>query len=182
MRHHALGIDTKKWAQATAKAVGLRMSGLAGLHAYFFLATAVHGQRGDVGCFVTSAEYGLTSTTEKSCESCCSIDLAVSRCISLSRQHFPFEGTQTTAIITTFNVGRRTESIRMQDVESLDQLRDLFRRWHARQPNAAELKLPDGVDCYVLPTNPPQGVHRVGRAVQSAPWRGRGYQLRMDHV
>ena len=30
---------------------------MAGLHTYFFLATAGHGQPGDAGCFVTSAEW-----------------------------------------------------------------------------------------------------------------------------
>ena len=35
----------------------------------------------------------------------------------------PFEGTQTTAVITAFEIGSQEESIRLQDVESLDQLK-----------------------------------------------------------
>ena len=37
----------------------------------------------------------------------------------------PFEGTQTTAVITAFTIGSRPAAIRLQDVESADQLKDL---------------------------------------------------------
>ena len=37
----------------------------------------------------------------------------------------PFEGTQTTAVITAFAIGSRDPAVRLQDVESLDQLKDL---------------------------------------------------------
>ena len=124
VRHHKLSAEAKAWAQDTAADIGHRISGLAGLHAYFFLATAVLGQPEDVGCFVTSSEW---------------LDVnygAVIRSLVLGRlggkslhilepKTLPFEGTQTTAVITAFEIGSREESIRLQDVESLEQLTNL---------------------------------------------------------
>jgi adenine-specific DNA-methyltransferase len=57
VRHHQLSAEAKAWAQDSADSIGHQISGLAGLHAHFFLATAVLGQPGDIGCFVTSAEW-----------------------------------------------------------------------------------------------------------------------------
>jgi SAM-dependent methyltransferase len=57
VRHHDLGPETKAWAKRAAAEQGLPFSGLAGLHVYFLLATMKHARRGDVGCFVTSAEW-----------------------------------------------------------------------------------------------------------------------------
>jgi len=124
VRHHQLSPEAKAWAQETAASIGLRISGLAGLHAYFFLATAVLGQPGDVGCFVTSAEW---------------LDVnygAIIRSLVLGRlggrslhvvepKALPFEGTQTTAVITAFEIGSQEDPIRLHDVESLDQLKEL---------------------------------------------------------
>jgi len=56
-RHPALSQATKLWAQNAARRLRHSVSGLAGLHAYFFLATARLGRSGDVGCFVTSAGW-----------------------------------------------------------------------------------------------------------------------------
>lgn len=160
VRHHQLGIETKKWAQTTAKTFGLRVSGLAGLHAHFFLATAVHSQPEDVGCFVTSAEW---------------LDVnygGIVRKLLLDRlggesMHIveptalPFVGTQTTAVITTFNVGRRPESMRIQDVESLDQLKDLSA---AGAPiNRARLtETPRWSGLLRAPAKPPRGFIELG--------------------
>jgi adenine-specific DNA-methyltransferase len=124
VRHHQLSADTKAWAQRAAASLGHRISGLAGLHAYFFLATALLGRPGDVGCFVTSAEW---------------LDVnygAIMRALVLGQlggqslhivepKALPFQGTQTTAVITALEIGTQADSIRIQDVESLPQLKDL---------------------------------------------------------
>ncbi len=57
VRHHELTPEAKVWAAGAGDRLGHRVSGLAGLHALFFLATALQARRGDVGCFVTSAEW-----------------------------------------------------------------------------------------------------------------------------
>jgi adenine-specific DNA-methyltransferase len=124
VRHHQLSAGAKAWARDAAASIGQRISGLAGLHAYFFLATAILARPGDVGCFVTSAEW---------------LDVnygAIMRSLVLGRlggrslhvvepKALPFEGTQTTAVITAFEVGSQERSIRLQDVESAGELKDL---------------------------------------------------------
>jgi len=124
VRHHQLSSQAKAWAQLAAASIGHRISGLAGLHAYFFLATAILGRPGDVGCFVTSAEW---------------LDVnygAIMRALVLGRlggrslhivepKALPFEGTQTTAVITAFEIGECADTIRIQDVEVISQLKNL---------------------------------------------------------
>jgi adenine-specific DNA-methyltransferase len=57
LRHHQIAAGWKTWLRSTAQAMGLRASGLAGLHVHFFLATAVHAVPGDLGVFITAAEW-----------------------------------------------------------------------------------------------------------------------------
>lgn len=57
LRHHDLSPETKAWARRAAAALGVELSGLAGLHVLFLLAVAGHSVVGDLGCFVTSAEW-----------------------------------------------------------------------------------------------------------------------------
>jgi hypothetical protein len=124
VRHHQLSAASKAWAQKAAGSIGKRISGLAGLHAYFFLATAVLGRPGDVGCFVTSAEwldvnYGAIMRTLV-------LEALGGRSLHVVEpKALPFAGAQTTAVITAFEMGSREATIRLQDVESLDQLKDL---------------------------------------------------------
>ena len=124
VRHHQLSAEAKAWAQATADSIGHRISGLAGLHAYFFLATAVLGRPGDVGCFVTSAEW-LDVNYGAIMRSLVLGNLGGRSLHVVEPKALPFEGTQTTAVITAFEIGSQEGAIRLQDVESLDQLKDL---------------------------------------------------------
>ncbi|MFH1466768.1 MAG: class I SAM-dependent methyltransferase [Pseudomonadota bacterium] len=57
VRHHLLSPATKRWAQRCARDLGVKLSGLAGLHVLFLLAMARASQGGDLGCLVTSAEW-----------------------------------------------------------------------------------------------------------------------------
>jgi adenine-specific DNA-methyltransferase len=57
VRHHNLTTDTKLHGAKMAHAFGHRFSQLSGLHVHFFLSTATNAQVGDVGAFVTSAEW-----------------------------------------------------------------------------------------------------------------------------
>lgn len=124
VRHHQLSPEAKQWAQQAANKLGHRISGLAGLHSYFFLATALLGRTGDLGCFVTSAEwldvnYGAIMRTLL-------LDQLGGESLHvIEPKALPFEGTQTTAVVTTFKIATKPSTVRMQDVESLDQLTDL---------------------------------------------------------
>ena len=57
VRHHDIPAGWKRWLAGTARRRGLSASGLAGLHAHFFLATAEHAAAGDAGVFITAAEW-----------------------------------------------------------------------------------------------------------------------------
>ena len=57
VRHHQVAAPWKDWFRDTAARLGLPASGLAGLHAHFFLATALHAAPGDAGALVTAAEW-----------------------------------------------------------------------------------------------------------------------------
>jgi methylase of polypeptide subunit release factors len=124
VRHHQLPAQAKTWAQQAAARLGHRISGLAGLHAYFFLATALLGRRSDVGCFVTSAEW-LEVNYGAIMRALVLGDLGGKSLHVLEPRALPFEGTQTTAVITAFEIGNQDAAVRLQDVESADQLEDL---------------------------------------------------------
>lgn len=124
VRHHVLDPSAKAWAQRAASSLGLTISGLSGLHAYFFLSTALIGKPNDVGTFVTSSEW---------------LDVnygAIIRELLLGRLggrsiHFleptaaAFDQTATTAAVTCFQIGRPAGSIRLRRIKKLRELDDL---------------------------------------------------------
>ena len=57
VRHHQIAAPGKDWLRRAAREQGLPASGLAGLHAHFFLATARHAVPGDLGVLITAAEW-----------------------------------------------------------------------------------------------------------------------------
>ncbi len=57
VRHHDLDPVTKRWAKLTGARMGIRISGLAGLHALFILAAGRLSREGDIGSFITAAEW-----------------------------------------------------------------------------------------------------------------------------
>jgi SAM-dependent methyltransferase len=57
VRHHGIEPRWKTWLARRAAALGLRASGLCGLHVHFLVATAQRARAGDVGCFVMSSEW-----------------------------------------------------------------------------------------------------------------------------
>jgi hypothetical protein len=124
VRHHELETWGKVWLREQASGLGLRASKLAGLHAHFFLATALHGRAGDFGAFVTSAEwldinYGLLVR-----------ELLVGPLGGLGVELLdatlqPFPGAMTTAAITTFELGGVPPVVRFRRVTSLPELSSL---------------------------------------------------------
>jgi hypothetical protein len=57
VRHHDLTPEQKLQAKALGRRLGLELSGLAGLHVHFLLATLEKARRGDAGAFITNAEW-----------------------------------------------------------------------------------------------------------------------------
>lgn len=136
VRHHDLSPAQKKWAVATGKRLGYRVSGLAGLHAHFFLATAVHAQPGDIGCLVTSAEW-LDVNYGSIIRSLLLDRLGGQQLHVIDPTTVPFEDAMTTAAIACFTVGTR-DPIRFRLVADSEELSDLEQgREIARQVLAA---------------------------------------------
>jgi predicted RNA methylase len=126
VRHHLITPDWKCWLADTALRLGLPASKLAGLHAHFFVATALTSVAGDVGVFITAAEWldvNYGSLVRK---------LLLGR-LGLSSLHLieptakPFSDADTTAIITCFEVGKQSPLVRIRRVHSLGQLNPLER-------------------------------------------------------
>jgi adenine-specific DNA-methyltransferase len=137
VRHHQLTPGTKVWAQRAAAQLGHTVSGLAGLHAYFYLATAVLGRPGDVGCFVTSAEW-LDVNYGSIVRQLLLGVLGGESVHVVEPQAMPFAGTATTAAVVTFHVGKRQDSVRFRPVTSLDDLGDLGDLGTTGEPVARE--------------------------------------------
>jgi adenine-specific DNA-methyltransferase len=124
VRHHHLAPAAKAWAQAAARDLGHRVSGLAGLHAYFFLATALKAKKGDVGCFVTSSEW-LDVNYGAIIRELLLNTLGGTSIHVLEPTALPFEKTATTAAISCFRVGERPPSVRLRQLKSAGELKGL---------------------------------------------------------
>lgn len=124
VRHHDLPPTMKAWAAEAGARLGHPFSALSGLHAYFFLATAIQAAPGDFGCYVTSAEWldvGYGSVIR---------DLLLDGLGGLSLHAFdpraiPFADVMTTAVIATFEAGAHPEAVRLARIREPDDLADL---------------------------------------------------------
>jgi adenine-specific DNA-methyltransferase len=115
VRHHSLSTETKSWAPRAATRAGVPISGLAGLHAYFFLATALHGRDGDVGCFITSSEW-LDVNHGEVIRRLLLDGLGGQAIHVLPPKLLPFDSTATTSAVTCFQLGSRPSSIKLRMV------------------------------------------------------------------
>ncbi|MEO5958510.1 MAG: methyltransferase domain-containing protein [Opitutaceae bacterium] len=64
VRHHDISAQDKAWYSMQMRRLGLPHSQLAGLHLYFYLKSYLLSQPGDIGCFVTAAEWMETNYGE----------------------------------------------------------------------------------------------------------------------
>lgn len=124
VRHHNLTPAQKEWAKAAAARLGVRLSGLAGLHVYFFLATALMAKPGDVGCFITSAEW-LTVGYGSVLRELLAGPLGVLSMHRLDPQHLTFLDAMTTALVTCFQSGAAAPEVRFQVAEKASDLNQL---------------------------------------------------------
>jgi predicted RNA methylase len=121
VRHHLITPEWKQWLALEAGRRGYRFSQLAGLHAYFFLATAIRAQQGDYGTFITAAEwldvnYGRLIR-----------DLFLDRLgglgiLIIEPTATPFPDAATTAAITTFRIEAKPATARFRRIQSLSEL------------------------------------------------------------
>lgn len=122
VRHHLISPAGKRWLLEAAARLGLRSSGLAGLHVHFFAAIAARARTGDAGILVTAAEwldvnYGALVR-----------QLLVER-LGLTELHLldpathPFPDAATTAVITCFEPGTSARTVTVRRVGSIADLR-----------------------------------------------------------
>ncbi|MXY80263.1 MAG: class I SAM-dependent methyltransferase [Chloroflexi bacterium] len=124
VRHHDLTPDAKAWARLAAGRFGTRLSGLAGLHTYFFLATALHGRPGDIGCFVTSSEW--LDVNYGGAVRHLLLDGLGGRSIDIiDPAALPFGDAATTAAVTCFEIGSEPGALLMRMVEDAADLAPL---------------------------------------------------------
>lgn len=124
VRHHDIAEHWKAWYASAFADFGIKASALAGLHLHFFLKTRLLAKAGDVGAFITSAEwmdvnYG-SALRRLLLDELGGIALHV---LEPTVEAFP--GTATTAAITCFRVGATTEPMRMRSVDALERLNGL---------------------------------------------------------
>jgi len=124
VRHHEIEENWKNWYSDQFATLGIKASALAGLHLHFFLQTRLLAKKGDIGAFITSAEwmdvnYG-SALRRLLMEELGSIALHV---LDPSVEAFP--GTATTAAITCFRVGELEEPVRVRSVAELTNLNGL---------------------------------------------------------
>lgn len=124
VRHHDIGADWKAWYASNFAGFGIKASTLAGLHLHFFLQTRLLAKAGDVGTFITSAEwmdvnYG-SALRRLLLDELGGIALHV---LEPTIEAFP--GTATTAAITCFRVGETVDPLRVRSVDELERLNGL---------------------------------------------------------
>ncbi len=124
VRHHQIGPEGKQWLADGAARLGLRANGLAGLHAHFLVATALRVRRGDVGSFVTSAEW-LDVNYGQLLRELIAKQLGGVSIHLVAPEANPFSDAATTAAVTCFEVGTSRSSIRLKRVPDTVGLRAL---------------------------------------------------------
>ncbi len=124
VRHHDIGEGWKAWYAERFAELGIKASALAGLHLHFFLKTRLLARAGDIGAFITSAEwmdvnYG-SALRRLLLQELGGVALHV---LEPTAEAFP--GTATTAAITCFRVGETIEPVRVRSVSEVSCLNGL---------------------------------------------------------
>jgi hypothetical protein len=124
VRHHQIAAPWKEWLASEAAKLKLSASKLAGLHVYFFLATASSAKPKDFGAFITASEW-LDVNYGALVRSLMLGRLGGKSVTVIEPTAQPFPDAATTAAITTFEIGAKPTSVyfrRIEDLASLDEL------------------------------------------------------------
>jgi adenine-specific DNA-methyltransferase len=124
VRHHQIAPEWKAWLVASARTRHLSASQLAGLHVYFFLATAKEAKPGDRGAFITSSEW-LDVNYGSLVRDLLLDGLGGQAIHVIAPEALPFSDAHTTGAITCFEIGSRPKSIRLRRVKSVADLKTL---------------------------------------------------------
>jgi SAM-dependent methyltransferase len=118
VRHHLIDTRWKQWLTDQARSRNLQVSQLAGLHAHFYLATAIHARPGDFGTFITAAEW-LDVNYGSLVRGLFLESLGGRSIVVVEPSERPFPDALATGAVTEFEVGKRPDSIRFERVASV---------------------------------------------------------------
>ena len=124
VRHHQIAAKWKEWLAAEASKLDLTASKLAGLHAYFFLATARNAKKQDFGAFVTASEW-LDVNYGALVRSLLLGKLGGTSITIIDPTAQPFPDAASTAAIATFEIGVERKPVyfnRIEDVSFLTEM------------------------------------------------------------
>lgn len=124
VRHHNIDERRKTWFAECAARAGIKASKLSGLHIHFFFQTLELAKAGDVGAFITSAEW-MDVNYGSALRKLLADGLGGCAVHVIAPDAMPFSDATTTAAITCFRVGNRPEALRLRSVPSLDKLNGL---------------------------------------------------------
>lgn len=124
VRHHEIVEVRKRWYSGQFARLGIKASALAGLHLHFFLQSRLLASKGDIGSFVTSAEW-LDVNYGAALRRLLTEDLGALALHVLEPSVAAFPGTATTAAITCFRVGETKTPVRVRSVAALGGLQSL---------------------------------------------------------
>lgn len=124
VRHHDIDETWKAWYVRNFKAMGIKASALAGLHLHFFLKTRMLAKAGDLGAFITSAEW-MDVNYGASLRNLLIQDLGGLALHVLEPTVEAFPGTATTAAITCFRIGETKAPFLVRSVSTLPKLNGL---------------------------------------------------------
>jgi methylase of polypeptide subunit release factors len=121
VRHHELAAGRKDWYARSALDFGVKASKLAGLHVHFFVRTLQLARRGDIGCFITAAEW-LDVNYGLALRQLLAGPLGGTCLTVLDPTVMPFPDATTTGAITGFRIHARPEKLTIRTAASLKDL------------------------------------------------------------
>jgi hypothetical protein len=121
VRHHDISSAWKDWYRSACLAHGVKASALAGLHLHFFVQTLRLARPGDLGVYITAAEW-LDVNYGAALRSLLVDALGGLEVRVLAPQVQAFPGTASTAAITGFRVGEREAPMHLRSVASCAEL------------------------------------------------------------
>lgn len=124
VRHHDIEPHWKDWYSTSLKELGHASSQLAGLHLHFFVKTLALAKLGDLGCFITAAEW-LDVNYGQSLRDLLTNGLG-GRSVFVVAPEVPIFGdAMVTACITCFAPGSENTAIEFKKIGSARELLDL---------------------------------------------------------
>lgn len=132
VRHHDIEPHWKDWYGRVATSCGVKASKLAGLHLHFYLKTMTIAQSGDIGTFITAAEW-LDVNYGQALRRMLAGRLGGAALHVLDPAVAAFPDAAVTTAITCFQVGRRPAHFRVRAVRTRRALNGLTKgrsvRW-----------------------------------------------------